>query len=200
VRKSTYHHGNLREDVLAASLAKVRLGGMAALVAREVAREVGVTPAAVYRHFADIDHLRAEVSQEARQELARAMLARFDAVPDSGDRRADALARFEATGIAYVQFAHDEPGLFDAAFAHSSAMPSAPDDPSAWEVLNAALDALVAVGALVGERRAESPMIAWTSVHGLACIVAFSALPPDIPVASAIRVVIDGIDRALGLQ
>jgi AcrR family transcriptional regulator len=199
VPKSAYHHGNLREDVLDASLARVRAGGMSALLAREVAREVGVTPAAVYRHFADVDHLRAEVSRAARQELARTMQARCDAVPDSGDRRALALARFEATGIAYVQFAHDEPGLFDAAFTRSSAMPSAPDDPSAWAVLNSALDALVAVGALSGERRGEAPMIAWTSVHGLACIVAFSALPPDLPVAAAIRVVLDGIDRALGL-
>lgn len=197
--KDTYHHGNLRAEVLDVSVRRVRAGGMAALVAREVAREVGVTPAAVYRHFADFDHLRAEVSRAAREELARAMAAGRAGVPSGGDQRAEALARFEAVGMAYVRFAQHEPGLFDAAFARSAVMPSVPDDPSAWDVLNGALDDLVTVGALSMERRGEAPMIAWTSVHGLACIVAFSALPPDVPVAVATRVVLDGIDRALGL-
>ncbi len=53
-----------------------------------------------------------------------------------------------------------------------------------------ALDALLEAGALAVERRDDAPMIAWTSIHGLACIVAFSALPPDIPVAAATRIVI----------
>ncbi len=197
--RSTYHHGNLRADILDVSLRRVRAGGMAALAAREVAREVGVTPPAVYRHFIDIDHLRAQVSQAARQELARAMAARRDEVPVGRDRRRNALARFEATGIAYVQFAHDEPGLFDAAFARSAAVPPAPDDPSAWDVLTGALDDLVAVGALTAQRRSAAPLIAWTSVHGLACLVASSALPPDVPLATATSIVMAGIDRALDL-
>ena len=48
-----YHHGNLRAALVEAARAIVEEQGTRALTLREVARRVGVTHAAPYRHFKD---------------------------------------------------------------------------------------------------------------------------------------------------
>lgn len=199
VRTGPYHHGNLKAELLAAGLATVRAGGMDALAARELAREVGVTPAAVYRHFADIEHLRAAVSQAAREQLAMALHVAQDGLPRRRDPARAADERLRAIGAAYVHFAVDEPGLFDAAFAACGVLPEQPDDPSAMGVLVAALDGLVDVGLLDPARREEAPLIAWTSVHGLASIMAHQGGQLGIDLDVAIGQVVEGVHRALGI-
>ncbi len=197
VRSGPYHRGNLKADLLATGLATVRAGGMAALNARELARELGVTPAAVYRHFADVEQLRTAVSQAAREELARALLAAADAVPRRRDPRRAADERFRALGAAYVRFAVDEPGLFDAAFASCSGTLEHPDAPSAMDALVASVDALVEVGLLDPALRDVAPLIAWTSVHGLGSILAHAGDQLGLDLDVATTQVVDGVHRAL---
>ena len=78
---------------------------------------VGVVPNAAYRHFADRDELLAAVCAAAMGELADRMAAGVARVPGPyGD--ADAAGRrLGAIGTAYLEFAHEEPGLFATAFA-----------------------------------------------------------------------------------
>ena len=52
-----YHHGNLRDALVEAAVDVVREGGPEALSLRELARRVGVSHAAAYRHFADREAL-----------------------------------------------------------------------------------------------------------------------------------------------
>ena len=201
VPRPTYHHGNLREELIDVAVRRARADGPSALALRELAREVGVTSAAVYRHFPDLDHLRAVVAQRAREELAQSMLDASDAVPAMRSRANRAVACFTAIGSAYVQFAADEPGLFHTAFIACSSAPERPDDPSAWQILNDALDDLVAVGRLDRARLADAPLIAWTSVHGLATlIVTGDGLPPGTTVQHATTAIIRGIHRSLGIS
>lgn len=195
--RTTYHHGNLKHEVLIAATRKVESGGMDAVTAREIAREVGVAPAAIYRHFPDVHHLKAAVSQDARQRLAAAMISARDAVPEGSGRSVDQLA---AAGRAYVDFAVREPGLFNAAFADCGAPPDHEDDPSAWGVLTSVLDDLVASGDLSPDLRQDAPLICWTSVHGLASLVSFGELPPVEDVGAATDAVVHGVQRSLGLR
>lgn len=57
--RKPYHHGNLREALLEASLEITREGGADALSLRDATRRAGVSPNAAYRHFADRDALLA---------------------------------------------------------------------------------------------------------------------------------------------
>lgn len=197
--ETAYHHGNLRADLVSTGLRLARSRGSSALVARELAREVGVTSAAVYRHFPDLDHLKAAVAQAAREEMARSMIRARDKVPGGRTKAARGVARLLATGSAYIQFAIDEPELFETAFMPCRVSARAQDDPSGWGVLNEALDDLVSIGALDPQRRAGAALIAWTSVHGLASLVAHGALPgPPVEVARA--TVLAGVLRALSLE
>ncbi|WP_369069531.1 TetR/AcrR family transcriptional regulator [Kineococcus terrestris] len=172
--RTTYHHGDLRNALVEAATAAVRAGGPAALVVREIAREVGVSPNAAYRHFASHADLLATVAAVARRDMARAMLERLAGVP-GGPRAAH--ARLGAVGRGYVEYAVAEPGLFRAAFdgAAVAGPPGAADPrdphPDPWWLLQERLDELAATGDLDPDRRAVAGTTAWAAVHGLAVLL-----------------------------
>ncbi|ALG10769.1 TetR-like C-terminal domain-containing protein [Kibdelosporangium phytohabitans] len=93
-----YHHGDLRNALLAAAIELAASGGPDAISVRAAARAAGVAPSAVYRHFDDREHLLAAVREHAANRLASAMR-----------QGAGALC---ATAKAYICFAATEPGLF----------------------------------------------------------------------------------------
>ena len=196
-----YHHGNLPTALVQAGLTTAKSGGPAALQLRELAAAVGVSPSAVYRHFPDMAHLSAEVSRGARETLAVRMLDAAAAVPAvDGDPAESAIRRMQAIGRAYIQFAVDEPQLFDTAFMDAGAPPACADAPSAWGVLNDALDALVQVGALSGDRRANAPLVAWSAVHGLSGVLVRRMLPSPHQPGDAITATLAGVLDALGVR
>jgi AcrR family transcriptional regulator len=197
---SRYHHGNLRLALLDAGLRTARLRGPNALQLRDLAATQGVSPSAVYRHFPDLAHLAADVSRLAREQLARHLMRAADAQPADSTPGTRSIQRFGAIGRAYVDFAVREPHLFDTAFLVADAPPSCEDDPSAWAVLNEALDDLVATGELAASRRGDATMIAWSSVHGLAGILARGMLPPPHEAHHEIEATCRGTLRALGVR
>ena len=62
--KTSYHHGNLRQALVEAALALIAEQGPTGFTLSEAAKAAGVTPAAVYRHFAGRDDLIAEVARQ----------------------------------------------------------------------------------------------------------------------------------------
>jgi AcrR family transcriptional regulator len=114
--RARYHHGDLANALTQAGVALAREGGPDAVVLREAARRVGVSPAAAYRHFASHDELQYAVKLRAQQELADAMDAAIESVESTADPASEALQWLGAIGAAYVHFALDEPGLFRTAF------------------------------------------------------------------------------------
>jgi AcrR family transcriptional regulator len=181
-----YHHGHLREALVDAAIALAAESGPSGVVLRAVTRQVGVSPNAAYRHFADRDALLAEVAHRAMRGLVEAMARRQESVPTDGDPRQRAVERLEAIGRGYVDFALAQPGLFRVCFAAPPELtlgevpaPSAAADPAPsadgppadpFGVLNAALDDLVAVGHLPAERRPGAEVLCWSAVHGFATL------------------------------
>ena len=70
-----YHHGNLREALVATALDLIAERGPAGFAFAEVARAAGVSPAAPYRHFRDLNALLAEVAQRGFALFASALAA-----------------------------------------------------------------------------------------------------------------------------
>jgi AcrR family transcriptional regulator len=166
--------GQVRSALIAAGLELARAGGPDAVVLREATRRVGVVPNAAYRHFADRDALLADVGTAAMGELARRMRAQVAAVPEHGDPKQVAIARLGALGVAYLDFALQETGLFETAFAVPRHLEYATDNglgPMPFQLLGSALDELVAAGALPAERRPDAEYPVWASVHGMAVLL-----------------------------
>ncbi len=157
-----YHHGDLRAAVIAAGLKRIEEGEGGELGLRALARDVGVSATALYRHFPDKEAL-------------------LDALADEGLRRLGALqaqawlkagggsAGFKATGIAYVRFAHDEPALFRLSFTRQMSERKEGEDGGevAYNLLRAGVGE-----ALPGVKDPDvAALHAWALVHGLAMLV-----------------------------
>jgi AcrR family transcriptional regulator len=93
-----YHHGDLRAALIEASFAQLAESGLQRFSVAAVARRLGVSSAAPYRHFPDRDHLLSAVSAAAARELRVAIADAADAVG------ADPAARLAAAAGAYVRY------------------------------------------------------------------------------------------------
>jgi AcrR family transcriptional regulator len=126
--------------------------GIEGLSLRSVARRVGITPMAIYRHF---DSKQALVDALVLDGLAQ-WSARVDALPP-----AKGLAKVAQIGEAFLDFALEEPRRFEAAFLiHSKKARRYPDDfvagrSPAGAVQIAAIEQAMADGLLVAPSAVE---------------------------------------------
>ncbi|MCB2116796.1 MAG: TetR/AcrR family transcriptional regulator [Rhodobacteraceae bacterium] len=119
--KRGYHHGNLRQALIDAALALIESQGPQGFTLSDAAKSAGVTPAAVYRHFAGRDDLIAEIARQGFEIFADLM----DHAYAGG--KPSALAAFEATGRAYLAFARKFPGYYMAMFESGISLNANPD-------------------------------------------------------------------------
>jgi AcrR family transcriptional regulator len=108
--KRGYHHGNLRQALIDAALELIEVRGPTGFTLSEAAKQAGVTPAAVYRHFEGREDLIAEAALQGYEIFADLMEHAYEKGQPS------ALAAFSATGRAYLAFAREYPGHYIAMF------------------------------------------------------------------------------------
>lgn len=176
--RENYHHGDLRQTLVAAGLALAREGGPQAVVLREVTRMAGVAPNAAYRHFANHLALFEAVRAAALGALARAIEQEMQAAEQAPDAPARARALLAAVGRGYLRFAEAETGWFRTAFASGAFDVQVPPDQARtaakglnpYELLGYALDAMAEAGVLPPERRPGAEFLAWSTVHGMAML------------------------------
>ena len=120
MRKRGYHHGNLRAALLEAALNLIREKGPTGFTLSEAAKQAGVTPAAVYRHFSGREDLIAEAARQGFEIFAEVMAEACANQPSD-------LAAFEAAGRAYLDFARRYPGHYVAMFESGIAINRSPE-------------------------------------------------------------------------
>lgn len=174
--RTRYHHGDLRNAMMDSAVELARAGGPEAVVLREVARRVGVSATAAYRHFSDAEALLDEVKQSALAVLADALVAAVASVPDDGDPGDVAVGRLRAAADAYIDFAIDQAGLFMTAFCRTTVPEEGyTGDPftetAAFQALGVLLDQVVETGRMPAERRPGADIAAWSVVHGFAVLM-----------------------------
>ncbi|NTF52771.1 TetR/AcrR family transcriptional regulator [Agrobacterium rhizogenes] len=102
-----YHHGNLVEALLAAAIELIEAEGLEKLSIRDVAKRVGVSPGAPFRHFRTKADLLTAV---AEQSMARLTASVQDALATCS--RPDPIARLTAIGRGYLKWALGNPTHF----------------------------------------------------------------------------------------
>ncbi|MGL5830297.1 MAG: TetR/AcrR family transcriptional regulator, partial [Angustibacter sp.] len=181
-----YHHGHLFEALAEEALERVRRGGTDAVSLRAIAQHLGVSPSAAYHHFPDKSALLAEVALRGSAALDERSERVLQQLP--GRTVECAINRLWAIGHSYITFASSEPELFRHTFrgdcSPGGATFSAAElnqESGIFSALNANLDELAAHGVL--RFRPGLELLAWTSVHGFACLMLDDLLPREASLA-----------------
>ncbi|GAB4588233.1 TetR/AcrR family transcriptional regulator [Nocardia sp. IFM 10818] len=158
----SYHHGDLRAELLRSAEATLRRSGVDGLSLRQLARDTGVSHAAPSRHFRD--------KQALLDALAVSGFERLAGIIDRAAATGTFLDRMTGMAHAYLRFAIDNPALVAVMFARRHSPSPAMD-----EAVNRTLAAPIAMivdGQERGEVVAGNPrnicLSALATLHGLA--------------------------------
>lgn len=176
-KRKTFHHGDLRNALVAAGLEMARKGGPNAVVLREATRQAGVSPNAAYRHFANQAALLDAVRAACLSRLAAAIEEEMKKHRPGRDPQAFARKSLRAVGMGYLGFAMREPGMFRTAFSVPPAVHEQNPANTAsmglnpFQLLSLALDLMQQSGLLSKNDRKNAEYLAWSTVHGFALLV-----------------------------
>jgi AcrR family transcriptional regulator len=178
MKNRPYHHGDLPAALLTRAEQTLREKGSGALSLRELAREIGVSPAAPSRHFKSKQALLDALAMTGFERLAETLAASQEGAGETFAARMDAAAR------AYVGFTVANAALLDLMF-------SVKHSPEASEALGAAaqqwseqLLELIGDGQRRGEvREGQLERVAlpvFAALHGYAGLAVSGMLPPEV--------------------
>lgn len=167
-RPESYHHGNLREAMVGASLELISAKGVRALTLREIGSRLGVSRTAAYRHFPDKAALLAAIGA--------AGFKQFGDVLDQARRLGGSyFDQLNAMGAAYVRFAADHKAHFEVMF--GSGGEALQLDEEGRRVAERAfwlLEETIRNGQSAGEFAdgdpAEIARMVWSLVHGISLL------------------------------
>jgi len=158
--QNTYHHGNLRDALIKAALREAEQGGAEAISIKALAKELGVSQPAPYRHFADREALLAAVTAEAFRQFT-AMMREAMAKPSKQSK----LSRLAQ---ATLEFGLRRNGIYRLMFASrtvSCAAKGSDLENATNETFALVLEALEAPA--VGYLRERHALKIWAALHGV---------------------------------
>lgn len=161
--RSTYHHGDLRAQLIAAVRDLVESHGPDGFSVAEAARRAGVSSAAPYKHFRDRPELLRAVAAEGMDRLRAAMEAACASHP------AGSIEAVAAIGQAYVDFARGGPGVFRLVFGLTEGHAADTQlQGKGWNCFSVLLRAVARVmGLSEGHPQVqERAYMLWATVHG----------------------------------
>ncbi len=156
-----YHHGDLRRALLEAA---ARAPDIENISLREVAAGLGVSAAAVYRHFDSREALLAELAVVGIAQLQQRFAIAFDLRAPAADAR-EAIARLHQLGVAYLRFADEQPAMWRLIFGTYAVQTRADalqsGAPTAYSYLPAALQGLYRTGVIAAPPEPGDLLFAW---------------------------------------
>lgn len=182
-----YHHGNLRRALLDEGLAMLAETGPESFSLNAVARRVGVSVAAPYRHFPDRNSLLDAIADEGYELFHDALKAAISGAVNEGE----AIRRI---GLAYLDFAAQHKAQFGIMFRDREGRPN---DVGAASFHTFAGAVVAAQGAGYLNADADPRSLGrsiWSILHGAAVLDAyggFSKLGLDVARAQLAHELID---------
>jgi AcrR family transcriptional regulator len=174
----TYHHGNLKEALISASLEILSEKGIEGLSLRKVAKKVGVSHTAPYNHFPDKQALLAAISTAGLAQLHQTLSEKFNKFKGSSENILLEIA------WAYLQFALDDPGRFKLMF--SGALEEERDHPDYLAVSKKNIALFIEIiqycqefGQLQVQSVELTAIKLWSSVHGFTNLVLENQFPAE---------------------
>jgi len=162
-KKRGFHHGDLRAQLILAVRELVETKGADGFSIAEAARAAGVSSGAPYKHFEDRPDLLRSVAADGMERLREAMQAAVEEHPPAS------LEGIIAIGLAYVDFAKSQPGVFRLMFGLTDGHEKSPELSEAGRrtfgvVLQATADHVRET--IASPAVQETAYLLWTHVHG----------------------------------
>jgi AcrR family transcriptional regulator len=170
---NTYHHGDLRDALVHAALREAEQGGPEAISIKALAKQLGVSQPAPYRHFADREALLAAVTAEAFRQFS-AVLRESISKPSKRSK----LSRFAQATLA---FGLRRNGIYRLMFASRTMACASKDSElhtAAMETFALVLDALEAPA--VGLLRERFALQIWAALHGVVMLAEQGLLTGEV--------------------
>lgn len=163
-KRASYHHGDLRTQLIEAARQLVEEKGPEQFSVSEACRVAGVSTAAPYKHFKNKEEMLQEVCLLG-MERQRAQM-----IEEVAPYAPGTLDRIVALGRVYVRFAQEEPGVFRLMFGFANEN----DDAEALEELGQGTFNLVQQEVAwcrgsndINEQDVQRAFLLWSFVHGL---------------------------------
>ncbi|MBD2511951.1 MULTISPECIES: TetR/AcrR family transcriptional regulator [unclassified Nostoc] len=165
--KDKYHHGNLRNKLIAIATELLSEEGAHSLSLRKISQRAGVSHNAPYMHFADKEAVLAAIAEEGFRLLSAQVETAIKEV------NKDTKQQLIAASSAYVNFALEHSNHLQVMFCYYN-----PEKyPSLIEVSQTSLDQLFKIvqagqkdGTLIAGNPHEITKTIWALVHGVAAI------------------------------
>jgi AcrR family transcriptional regulator len=161
-----YHHGDLEQAILETAKQMLEQSGIAELSLRDIAKHIGVSHQAPYKHFASKTDVLLAIRTEGFQSLATATRRATAKHPRSPR------LQLEVAAISYVRLALESPAVYQLMFGGEIR----PDEVGP-EHRAAAQDAFAALaeifqpdGAPYSETTTLRTRLVWAMVHGIASL------------------------------
>jgi AcrR family transcriptional regulator len=169
----SYHHGDLRDALVQAALREAELGGPEAVSISALAKKLGVSQPAPYKHFADREALLAAVTAEAFRQFMATLRAAI-AKPSKRSK----LSRFVHAAVDFGLRRH---GIYHLMFA-TRIIASAPKSSELHGVARETFELLVDVleAPAVGFVRERSALKIWATLHGVVMLAEQGLLTGEV--------------------
>ena len=178
MKKKAYHHGNLKEALISASLEILSEHGVEGLSLRNVAKRIGVSHTACYNHFTDKQALLAAISTAGYEQLHQLLLGIFEKTKNAPANLIPEVA------WAYLQFALENPAKFKLMF--SGALEEERNHPD-YEAISQKSIALFEEIIVFCQGKGQLPAVRvddlaiklWSIVHGFTTLMLENQFPPQ---------------------
>lgn len=175
-----YHHGNVKQALIDEALKLIASDDIGSITVRRLSREVGVTPSAVYNHFADKDELLLAIKLRLYEHLNRFIDARIT-TPDNPEK-----ALLELS-CAYFYYAKEHPSEFH--FLFSFSLPTEWSTPEAVDVFCASLSRARKLVLEIYKKYQvpcdetavdSSTLLVWSQLHGIVALRNSGSIPAAV--------------------
>ena len=173
-KKRSYHHPDLRQALLDGAVRLIKEEGMREFSLRKLAKEVGVSHTAPYRHFENKEAILATLMLEGHKRL------RLNLLDARARCQGKAIDKLLAQGRAYLEFARKNPEYLGvmfskegmaAAMSVGEKLGGHQEDYDSFGVVEGTVKECQAEGSM--DPRADAAalaLLAWAEVHGLALL------------------------------